>query len=374
MDVPDPGLRVNLANIRIDEAAKKAGKIDVQLNSPVSLPGIAIPILFRNEWKGADPRNAAPFTGSSGVYEVTFVLRQLGSVVDESDFASVNGDSYIWLPEAGNPPRTDRPVLLLQHGSAPAGVLFEGFSNAQGRLGMLVAKNVRADDFEKAELKANHAVQALLSQLSVRFNFPVIIAKTKVVETATANQRLEVTTPFGVQKLGQLGTVMPVAGFEVYASLYREALNSNSPVYRFLCFYKIIEGLRIRRNRLASERTQKGESPTRQRELLPSDSASARTWLRDIFELPPGPDEMNVAFVFPPNTFGQRVNRIIERVLTPLRVGIAHAVLDTGETTLVAHELLHMRQIRTWLPLINCIARLMLRTDFPEAFTPPGVR
>lgn len=78
--------------------------------------------------------------------------------------------------------------------------------------------------------------------------------------------------------------------------------------------------------------------------------------------------EMSIPYVFPAGTFGKKFNRVIDSVLTPLRVGIAHAVLETGETTLVAHELFHMKQVRLWLPLTNCIARQMLKSDFPSAF------
>jgi hypothetical protein len=37
--------------------------------------------------------------------------------------------------------------------------------------------------------------------------------------------------------------------FARYASMYRKAFNSNSPVYRFLCPFKSIEGIRVRRAR-----------------------------------------------------------------------------------------------------------------------------
>ena len=59
---------------------------------------------------------------------------------------------------------------------------------------------------------------------------------------------------------------------------------------------------------------------------------------------------MTLGFVFPEGTLGQKFTGIIDSALRPLRNGIAHAVLETGETTLVAHELLHLQQVLRWLP------------------------
>jgi len=44
--------------------------------------------------------------------------------------------------------------------------------------------------------------------------------------------------------------------FRKYASYYREGLASNSLNYQFLCFYKIIEGIRKRRHRLTTTAVQ----------------------------------------------------------------------------------------------------------------------
>ena len=55
--------------------------------------------------------------------------------------------------------------------------------------------------------------------------------------------------------------------FRFYAGMYREALNTDSPVYRFLCFFKIIEGLKGRRGRIAKELD--GEALSRNGEILP---------------------------------------------------------------------------------------------------------
>lgn len=362
------GKHLNLGAIVVDEAAKKAGKVSFNIQSPVSLPGIPVTLVFRNRWEGADPRNVARTEGDPGLYQVSFSLTQPERTSPQDETASEEGDSCIFLPQAGNDPRTDVPIFSVQHGSADAGIVFDGYANRLGRLAKLVARTVQAASLFDAELKANQAVQGFLSQVSVRFNVPIIVGKTHIVEVATANQRLEFVTPFSARFFISGAKVNATDGFQVYASLYREALNSNSPVYRFLCFYKIIEALRIRRNRLAVERRRIGETASREREVLPRDKAAATTWLKELFESRYEFDETSISYVFPVGIFGMKVNRIIDSVLTALRVGIAHGVLETGEATLVAHELLHMKRVQQWLPLTNCIARQMLKNDFPSDF------
>jgi hypothetical protein len=369
------GRHLSLGAIVIDDAAKKAGKVSFKVESPVTLPGIPMHFVLQNRWEGADPRNLAPTDGSPGLYQVSFLLTQLERIGAQDGIDSDEGDSCVWLPQSGGKEaRTNVPILRVLHGSASTGIMLEGYANRQGRLARLVARTVQANSFSDAELKANRAVQGFLSQMSVRFNIPIIIGKTHIVEIATANQQIEIVTPFGGQYFGSNLTLHAVDGFQVYSSLYREALNSNSPVYRFLCFYKIIEALRIRRNRLAADRRRNGETPSRIRgELLPPDKAAATVWLRQLFELGNDSGEMSSSYVFPLGTFGLKFNRVINSALTPLRVSIAHAVLETGETTLIAHELLHMKKVMLWLPLTNCIARQMLKTDFPSAFEGLGI-
>ncbi len=79
------------------------------------------------------------------------------------------------------------------------------------------------------------------------------------------------------------GGTHPMFGDEfcLYASIYREGLNSNSAFYRFLCFYKIIESLIAKRGREGSVKKQAGktravptevESPKGQRKVWPYSS------------------------------------------------------------------------------------------------------
>src|ERR1035438_7250332 len=92
-------------------------------------------------------------------------------------------------------------------------------------------------------------------------------------------------------------------------------------------------------------------------ERLPSDLASREAWLRAIFYGRPGWDPMSLDEIFPLDVLGKKISRIVNLELRPLRVKIAHAILDSGEPTLMADEgldLAKLEKITKWLPLTKC--------------------
>lgn len=150
---------------------------------------------------------------------------------------------------------------------------------------------------------------------------------------------------------------------ELYASLYREALNTNSSIYRFLCLFKVIEGVLSRRARFDRSLVHKGCIPKRPPELLPSDPEMAKDWLNALFPYKRHID--SVSWVFPPETFGKRMNWVIGTRLRPLRNRIAHAILDSGEMTLSTDQSFELVTVETWLPLTKCMTRHLLSSEFP---------
>lgn len=73
--------------------------------------------------------------------------------------------------------------------------------------------------------------------------------------------------------------------------------------------------------------------------------------------------------IFRPEVLGKKFGDVIDQILVPLRVDIAHALsLQSGELTLSADELLHTQRVNNWLPLTKCIARRMLKDEFPAEF------
>jgi hypothetical protein len=113
-----------------------------------------------------------------------------------------------------------------------------------------------------------------------------------------------------------------------FASLYREALNSNSPNYQFLSYFKIIEGIRrIRESRTTQENQEalaKGEkAPSREREILPTSTEEKVAWLNSVLT-PQKWSDLALLQVFPAGVTGKKLNDVIKtsgvrRVSTTLR-------------------------------------------------------
>ena len=158
--------------------------------------------------------------------------------------------------------------------------------------------------------------------------------------------------------------------FRGYASLYREALNSNSPVYQYLCYFKIIESVRERRKRLGGEAKARSETFARpSEEVFPSNSEELAPWLNALFTVrPPNWDEMVVESLLMPETAGKKFGTIIERQLIPLRTSIAHALFETAGLSLSVDVYETHEKVNRFLPATKCIVRRMLKNEFPSDF------
>lgn len=77
-------------------------------------------------------------------------------------------------------------------------------------------------------------------------------------------------------------------------------------------------------------------------------------------------DQMALVQIFPPEVLGEKVTAIRDRHFRPLRLGIAHALLDTGEITVVLDKMEYIQAVNKWLPLCRICARWMLLNDFPQ--------
>lgn len=73
-------------------------------------------------------------------------------------------------------------------------------------------------------------------------NLPVFISAVRVEDVSNHRTSLVYTSPFRPAVVGNPANQMPIEMQPVYA-MYREARNTGSDFYRFLCFYKILEGL-----------------------------------------------------------------------------------------------------------------------------------
>jgi hypothetical protein len=138
-------------------------------------------------------------------------------------------------------------------------------------------------------------------------DIPVFIYQVDLTEIASGAKRMTFNPPFQTSPLVLRLDAALKPDFRGYASLYREALNSNSPVYQYLCYFKIIESVRLRRKRLGGEARGRGEAFTRPPELFPSDPDELALWLNAFFTVrPPTWDEMVIESLLMPEVAGKK--------------------------------------------------------------------
>jgi hypothetical protein len=154
-----------------------------------------------------------------------------------------------------------------------------------------------------------------------------------------------------------------------YASLYREAMNTNSNFYRFLCLFKIIESVTFRRSRIAQEAKESGiEVPKRVREEVPKNNDELRRLLKVVYPWRNLWDTFALGQMLPADALGKKLSNVRTTYLEPIRDAIAHALLRSGEIKMTIDNLDHVELVNRWLPFCRVFARLMLHNDFPNQF------
>lgn len=215
-------------------------------------------------------------------------------------------------------------------------------------------------------MRATKTAQSVLSDYASNLDIPIYFELIEITELSTQNRSLSLHAPFIAA-----GTSAPFiekydVEFSISAALYREALNSNTPAYRFLCLYKILECSRKRREKLG-RKLKKKLLPVRNGELVPASATEQLSWLKAIFYGPREWEELTLRQIFPPDVHGKKLNAIFDSKLRPIRDRIAHGILDSGQY-LHVDDLSSIREITKWLPFLRCAVRRVLKNDFPERY------
>ena len=321
-----------------------------------------------------DPRNTDNPKGMPGQYRVTIVLGRPGHFeVGERMFHfsdRLTGNSHIAITRPAVVPHSmpDAIGIRIRARTDAGAFIFDGKPNAEGYLGKLVSEPFDAQSFDDALRKAYHAVAPSLSNWSAHLDVPVYVAQVDTTELRTGAASAQVFTPPLEAAFAVEGEPKLESEFLYYAGLYREALNSNSPAYRFLCLYKIIEGVRLRRNRLAAEARAFGRKPQRfEFEEVPAEPSALQPWLNAIYNLREWP-QLALDHVLPAEVRGRRFGQIVESKLMPLRNEVAHGILDSGELGMSIDDMLKLERVNLWLPLTRTISRRMLKNNFRDQF------
>jgi hypothetical protein len=101
---------------------------------------------------------------------------------------------------------------------------------------------------------------------------------------------------------------------------------------------------------------------------MPTTPEDQATWLRAIFPAPSQLDAFVLENTFPAGVEGKKLSYVVERHLQPIRLRIAHAVVDSGELAMSPDDPDEEVEIIRWPPLTKCIARRLLKNEFPSEF------
>lgn len=312
--------------------------------------------------------------GKPGKYKIQLLLMRPGyPLMTEHEFKFIDdvvGDSHVAITKPLKERRLEDVVqVLLQANGHGQTVKFKGIPNDNGYLGKIIVEELTANSFSHAETLAYEVLAPFLSAWSLHLDIPVHVETIQVTSLETHTSSLRVRTPtFEMTFAGGISPVL-TDDFCQYASLYREAMNSNSGFYRFLCFYKIIESISFRRSRTNEAAKQAGQEVRRFHEVIPSNQDELIALLKDVYPWRTQWDAFALNQIVPVEVYGKRIGGVREKYLNPIRVGIAHALLKTGEVRISLDKLEHIQQVNKWLPLCRVLARMTLRNDFPAEFS-----
>ena len=215
----------------------------------------------------------------------------------KGDFTEKDGESYLTAPDAS--------VLKVDSGLGS----FEVRKNDRGELSLIELRCVGANE-SRARTNFIDTVYPVLDHLSYMHNAALFVTMIRVVDAAHQSTHIECASPYRQQDIRRPIRVLFDEMKPVY-SMYREAKNSDSDFYRFLCYYKIMEGLlgKMRADALARAK-EAGLTVKIDRDLVPDDGDL-------VPELKP--------------YIGRSIKAFVDNVLTGrFRNAMAHFMTDAG--------------------------------------------
>lgn len=216
----------------------------------------------------------------------------------KGDFTPEDGGSFLVLPSD----------VLLSRVRCPDGI-FEFQKNKRGEQSF-VSFECEAKNPSAAREKFLTTVLPFLDLITYASDCPVFISLIRIEDSKNQVKTLEYISPYRKKIIDpQIAKLLPEMR-PVYA-LYREAKNSNSDFYKFLCYHKLLEGLL---------------GPLRA-EARKNAKAIGVSLVLDKEVVPDSP------YIEPPyrNHIGKPIKVFFDEVLTPrFRNAVAHFITDDG--------------------------------------------
>ncbi|GJM43226.1 MAG: hypothetical protein DHS20C21_00680 [Gemmatimonadota bacterium] len=170
--------------------------------------------------------------------------------------------------------------------------------------------SLRTTDPKDATRQAVASITRFLDHLCYTANAPVMVKKVIAIDTTNMLTHVSYTTPYAPVLVRPGEETVHREMFPIYA-LYREAKCSSSAFYRFMCLYKILEGVF--------------------RHLRPSLMRKARErglTIETVSDTVPDHDEIRR---FHPGYVGRPIKKLMDDELTPgFRNAVAHFRLESG--------------------------------------------
>ena len=112
--------------------------------------------------------------------------------------------------------------------------------NAAGEASLVTMK-CKARSWNEAFQNLQLACSTFLDHWAYENTVPIYLGKMRAKDTSNEVEAIRFNSPFRQATIQPLGVELPTPLRPMFA-LYREGLCASSPLYKFLCFYKILEG------------------------------------------------------------------------------------------------------------------------------------
>jgi hypothetical protein len=325
----------------------------------LGLPGAAYQLYAQGRRKGEEPQ--LPRQDSQDNYGIVLTLSRTVSTSHELTFEPlVPGDSFVQLikPKSERVPADpDELVIFFGHGSHRLEIA--GKANDEGRLSKLSVQ-MPAQSFPDAENIAFGAISPFLSAVAFELDVPIRVAQLDVTQISSRTSSMTYTCPYPNMTLTGLDQ-NNTPYVQSLMSLYREGINSNSPNYQFLCWYKILEGANAKRE--AETLVLKAPLHLALPERLEHNKIEQRKRLVEVFPniRAFGTDDAAWDDLVPSEVMGWKFNRVREKKLEPLRNRIAHMISEaSGDLSLSPDSRKNSREVTKWISLLRFIARVVV--------------
>lgn len=264
-------------------------------------PGARIELHIVAQFEGGQVSDADTLNDTTQrAFRVSAKLSHAPSIIGHiaTDFGEKDGDSFLILPSNAAQLRVN---TLEGH--------FHIKANDAKRLSFVELECFAANP-QEARAKFINAVYPVLDHFSYAHNVALFVSMVRVMDLVHKSFHVECTAPYRSQVVPNTMSRLFSEMKPVYA-MYREAKNTDSSFYKFLCCYKIMEGLlgKMRANAFTRAKAA-GVDVKLERDIVP--------------------DDHNLAPELKPHV-GKPMKAFFDNVLTGrFRRAVAHFVTDDG--------------------------------------------